>query len=203
MTDQELINYYANLLIIQYKQKPKAYATVSLLAEQGIANQISRQVLDGFDPETAIGKQLDVLAEYEHLQRNIAGFAPAVLNMAFKDYSDATLRGGFADYSDVTAPYVYFASYFTLPSSYVLSDGQLRDLLRYVVSLRTSDLSNESIDQILYDHFGTYVTFSDNADMTITYTHDATSDPNLLFEIVDYLGLLPKPAGVEVIVVVV
>ncbi len=56
-----------------------------------------------------------------------------------------------------------------------------------------------SIDLILQTFFATYCTLIDNEDMTITYVHQ-TSDPNLLFSIIDQLGLLPKPAGVEVIV---
>ncbi len=39
---------------------------------------------------------------------------------------------------------------------------------------------------------------TDGENMTLTYTHDATNDPNILFAIVNYLDLLPQPAGVTV-----
>jgi hypothetical protein len=39
-TDQELIDYYADLLILQYKQKPKAYATIQTIVKNVIMNQL-------------------------------------------------------------------------------------------------------------------------------------------------------------------
>lgn len=43
MTTLELVQYYANLLILQYLQKPKAYATVEALASLAILPQVSTQ----------------------------------------------------------------------------------------------------------------------------------------------------------------
>ena len=45
MTPLQLIAYYANLLILQYVQKPKAYATVSALASQTIMAQTTVQTI--------------------------------------------------------------------------------------------------------------------------------------------------------------
>jgi hypothetical protein len=45
MTPIQLINYYANLLILQYLQKPKAYATIQAIVSQAIFPQTTVQVL--------------------------------------------------------------------------------------------------------------------------------------------------------------
>jgi hypothetical protein len=43
MTTLELVNYYANLLILQYKSKPKAYSTMLAWASQAVMPQVSTQ----------------------------------------------------------------------------------------------------------------------------------------------------------------
>lgn len=45
MTTQELVNYYAGLLILQYLQKPNAYASIQALATLAIMPQVSTQTI--------------------------------------------------------------------------------------------------------------------------------------------------------------
>lgn len=54
MTTRELINYYANLLILQYLGKPKAYATVKALVNPVVLAQVSTQSIS-FSPAPASG----------------------------------------------------------------------------------------------------------------------------------------------------
>ena len=69
MTDQDIIAYYANLLILQYREKPKAYATIEALVALAIMNQLPVDVLNGFDFDTAEGDQLDVIGKYVGVSR--------------------------------------------------------------------------------------------------------------------------------------
>lgn len=64
MTNQEIIDYYANLLIIQYKGKPRALAHTKFLAEAGIIDQLPISVQSAYNLETAVGVQLDVIGKY-------------------------------------------------------------------------------------------------------------------------------------------
>lgn len=81
MTNQELIDYYCNLLIIQYRDKDKARGTVAALAEQVVSDQITTQVQDAFNLETAVGAQLDILGKYIGISRNVAdSLGPVVLD---------------------------------------------------------------------------------------------------------------------------
>lgn len=77
MTTQELINYYANLLILQYLGQPNAYATIQALVKMVIMDQIPTQVQDAFNMDgTAVGVQLDVLGKYAGVIRtgyNLSG----------------------------------------------------------------------------------------------------------------------------------
>lgn len=201
MTDQELIAFYVNLLVIQYKTKPNATGTIEALATEVVASQIYDQVLNGFSLQTAIGAQLDTLARYVGAPREIHGYNPAIPYLAFPEYSGTPAPDtGFAQYTDVTDPPDLWLSYFSSLTTYVLTDGQLRGLIAYMIAVHASDHTLQSIDLILQAFFGSYCTLTDNEDMTITYTHQL-ADPNFLFSIVNQLNLLPHPAGVEVTVV--
>lgn len=198
MTDSELIQYYQNLLAIQFKQKPRAVATIGALATEVIASQIFSQVLNGFDLSTAVGAQLDILAQYVGAPRTIFAYDPSIPYFELNGYSDIIPPNiGFASYSDVSDPIDFWLSYTTSQTTYVLTDGQLRLLIAYLIAVHKSDHTLSSIDNILETFFSTYATLTDNEDMTIVYTH-LSSDPNILFGIVNQLGLLPHPAGVEV-----
>lgn len=201
MTDSELIAYYQNLLVIQWKTAPNANATIGALATEVVASQIYSQVLNGFQISTAIGAQLNILAQYVGAPREIFTFDPTIPYFALYSYNTTPPSNvGFASYSDVTNPVDNWLSYTTAKTTFVLTDGQLRQLISYLIAVHASDHTLASIDLILQTFFTTYATLTDNEDMTITYTHQIV-DPNHLFEIVNELNLLPQPAGVEVLVV--
>lgn len=69
MTNEELIDYYANLLIIQYYDKAKARAMIETVVTPVIMDQIPLDVQDAFDLDTAEGVQLDVLGKYVGVTR--------------------------------------------------------------------------------------------------------------------------------------
>lgn len=63
-----LDTYYSNLLILQYHNKPKAKATIE--ATVGLLpDDLILEVINGFDIETAVGKQLDILGIYVGVDR--------------------------------------------------------------------------------------------------------------------------------------
>ena len=60
--------YYSNLLILQYHDKPKAKATIEAVVNL-LPDELIQEVVGGFDIETAVGKQLDILGEYLGVDR--------------------------------------------------------------------------------------------------------------------------------------
>lgn len=70
MSTQDLINYYANLLILQYRQKTNAYATIQALVTPVIMDQLPLAVQNAFSIDAAIGVQLDVLGDYVGVTRS-------------------------------------------------------------------------------------------------------------------------------------
>src|SRR6202044_1518457 len=76
--------------IIQYHNKPKAQATIALLGDVMLASGILLDIEAGFDIDTAIGAQLDILGKYVgvdryYSQENLTDFFAAVTYSQFAD----------------------------------------------------------------------------------------------------------------------
>jgi len=69
MTNSDLINYYANLLILQYRGKPNAYAHIQALVTPVIMSQLPLAVQNAFSIDTATGVQLDTIGKYVGVTR--------------------------------------------------------------------------------------------------------------------------------------
>jgi hypothetical protein len=200
MTVQDLIDYYVNLLIIQYNNKPNARATIDAFVKQAVADLIEIQVRDGFDMDTAIGYQLDVLGKYVDVRRTINGLDIARDYFALPPYGDPNADDyvGFAIYGG-TIPTGFFRLYSDVNSSYAMKDNEMRDLIKLKVRQHKSDHSLQDIDDIMDEFFGADVTITDNGDMTVTYAFTPGLTYNLPI-IAVYTNALPKPAGVRLII---
>lgn len=69
MTTQELTDYYANLLILQYQGKPKAFGHMQALCGISIMDQLPLLVRDAFNIENAVGVQLEIIGKYAGVVR--------------------------------------------------------------------------------------------------------------------------------------
>ena len=197
ISDDDLLAYYLNLLIIQYDNLPNAEGTLAAFVGQAIASQIIQQVMDGFNIETAFGVQLDALATYRGLQRDIVGidFMRNYFSMPFYGASESGVFG-FATYGQLVT--WYWLTYEEAETViYQMNDQELRSFTLLMAAFSSSTLGVGEIDQILYAFFGNYVTLIDNLNMTIVY-QGSVSDPGTLFSIVKQTTSLPHPAGVAV-----
>lgn len=69
MEDQNTIDYYVNLLISQYSQKPKAKATIEALIQNTGPGRLLNDISEAFQIDSARGAQLDILARYFNAPR--------------------------------------------------------------------------------------------------------------------------------------
>ena len=70
MTEQEFINYYRNLLILQYYDKPHARGTIEALAKMVWDNGTFLAVVNGFNIVSTIGSQNYLLQQIQRLEYN-------------------------------------------------------------------------------------------------------------------------------------
>src|ERR1700677_5062500 len=87
MTTQELINYYANLLILEYIGKPNSYATIQALVTPVIMSQLPIAVQSACNMDgSAVGVQLDVLGKYAGVTRNGYGLQGQPISLDDVDF---------------------------------------------------------------------------------------------------------------------
>jgi len=200
MTNQELVDYYVNLLIEQYRTLERARATVGAFVEQAVADQIIPLVKSSYELTTAVGAQLDILGKYVGVSRFIKGLDFTREFFAMPDYSDPDpgSYAGFYAYSDT--PIVNFwARYTDFVTVYRMNDAEMLKLIRLKILLNKSDHTLQDIDNIIDEFFGTDCEVIDGEDMTITYAFEPTSTDTFI-KIVAFVGALPRPSGAEIII---
>lgn len=205
MTPEEIKEYYQSLLIVQYVNSTKANSTVGAYVTEVIADSIIAQVRDGFDLDDAIGVQLDTLGAYRGVSRFIYGFALGKNFLTMHSYADSILAPtyGFAFYGSTDPDITWFFLRYQDSSGvqYMMNDQEYRQVIEFAAAVHSSELTVSAIDLILEDFFGDFVTLTDNQNMSITYNNSPSNTDNL-FNLVSNAqpNLLPKPAGVSVVV---
>lgn len=148
-------DYYANLIIIQYRNKPRARATIKLGANLYLADGLVFDLQNVLDIDIAEGTQLDLIGKILGCNRNIFGFNIDKKYFSFeKDLS----------HIDTVANYAALLAYDT-------TDVQVNDVI-----LVESD-SNHDNKATLYQWDGAAWQYVKNSEISYGY-----SDKNALSE---------------------
>ena len=200
-TVESLVAYYVNLLIIQYHNQPKAQAHIALLIDMLLMSAVMLDVLNGYDINTAVGVQLDILGKYAGVTR-------------YYDQIDLTNYFGLTDYSDGGSPpsgEFGLSTYLTFGgNSYngtlrydeivttknALSDNDFRVLIKLAILTNTCTMGWGEIDQKIFDLFGTTIRAESVGNMKMFYFFTTAITPLIQAMILD--AILPKPMGVRV-----
>jgi hypothetical protein len=195
---------YRDLLIWQYKGKPKAVATINLLdAEATTTWRGFADLPTTYDIDTATGVSLDIIGRIVGVSRTLANSVPR----SFYGFN------GTADQTDFPNPY---AGPFTLGSrlggrwyryggaisdSSLASDDEMRTLIRLkVIKNYQTGALGELMAALNVLLGGPYANAVDNLDMTVTvYAMSSRVTPFVQF-VLDKLDILPRAAGVRLIV---
>lgn len=205
-----LVSYYANLLILQYKNLPKSSATIELLATTLLANGVATDVAAAYniDPElgpTAVGKQLDVLGKYIGVTRYYSSinygdyFAVVPYGVALPGSPPAF---GFDTYAAFPDSYDYNGTLLysdIITSTNSLSDTQYITLLQLGILNNNSNYSFGQISEDMFSIFGNSIVPETNGNMAISFFIRAPL--TTLLQAVIAKGLLPRPMGVSCVAV--
>jgi len=198
-TVNDLVSYYTNLLIIQYINKPKAKAMIELVVRTLLANGIVLDVLNGYNIETAVGKQLDIIGKYVGVDRafqsqNLTNF------FAFTYYDevspDSVAKYGFSNYSNSyttvgNGTLNYDASIVT---NFLLNDDDYRIIIKLKIIQNNSNHSHKSIDDSLYEFFGSTLMADSDGNMAMYYIIPSQLNQIIMAAIAK--KVLPRPMGV-------
>jgi len=192
---------YADLLIKQYWEKPKAYAEISARAAhwETIRDLIEQFGIE-FDLDQATGDRLDIIGAIIGLSRFVPDIVP--LSKLYFGFADNPNARGFDDRFAVVTDIAPFKDKFE--PSYTdleLSDADYRFFIRAKIAKNTgsaymvSDV-NTAIQAVVNSVFEGSAYVVDRQDMTLALYIAPTFATDRLLAIVQ-LDLLPKPQGVR------
>jgi len=193
-----LIAYYVNLLIIQYRSKDKARGHISSIVAGSMIYDLIKAVENGYNIDTAVGVQLDVLAKYVNAGRVVNRFEFSRIFWGVVDYNEPQPYvdvAGVIDYQQDPIPDAILLSYETdQKPAYTLTDDELREVIKLKIVQNNSNHSTKEIDDLLFMFYGTNVIFNDNLNMTVEYIFD--EQLRRIVEIARAENALPKPMAV-------
>ena len=192
-TKQAVLDYYANLLILQYRCKPKARAHIKELIKNATGDFLFYRLYEFFDVDTAVGAQLDIIGKIVGAQREVLGLT---IDKKYFSYESAPDPNGFNRAGNIKKDVLFKNRRNSKDSVYTLLDPDYRSLIKFKIVSNHAKASMEAIDDAIFDVFGNDATVINNKNMTITYMITAANVPGLLAAY--KLGYLPRPNGVGV-----
>lgn len=208
----DLVNYYTNLLIIQYNGLSKAAATISLLAQTLLADGVYIDVENAYniDPNqgaTAVGVQLDVIGKYVGVNRffsavNYGDYFAMVTYLQHAALPTSPPAFGFTTYANF-ADYDYngtliYADIISKQNS--LSDDNFLIIIQLAIISNNMNYSDSAIDNAMWNLFGSTIRPEPGiANMTMMYF--LTGPSTTLTQAIVTKKLLPKPMGVRLFAV--
>lgn len=187
-------NYYADLLILQYRNKQKARDTIKLGADLYMGDGLVFDLNNILDIDTAVGPQLDLIGKILGCSRDIVGLT---LDMKYFSFEKLNAYG----YSDVDAlSEGYWKSFYnSIGSVFTLRDEIYRPVLKFKALYNMRNGSMAYTYWMFHEIFGDEISITNNQDMTITYTYP--TDCSAALKVVAYLGWLEPPIGIKKIIV--
>lgn len=187
---ENIKTYYADLLILQYRQKPKARTMIKMGVDLYLADGCALQLQDVLDIDTAEGAQLDLIGGILDCPRVVQGVY--VNTQYFTFHVDENSIG----FSTVGNP--QGGSFRTIrnynQSQYSLPDVDYRWLLKFKSAVNVMRGSMYGIDEALYNVFEGDVIMKNNQNLTMTYI--VSAERTLATLAARNLGYYRAPEGI-------
>lgn len=146
---EDVKNYYADLLILQYKNKPKARETIKLGVDIYLADGLVFQLQDVLDIDKAQGQPLDLIGKILGASRQVQGLLIDRKYFAFEK------EGGSLGFSTKykTSDGMFKTYYNSTLSFYSLGNEDYRVLLKFKALANIQRASMAQMDENLWNTF--------------------------------------------------
>lgn len=198
-TKKQLVEYYKNLLIVQYHDKPKAKATIALLIEELLADMLIFKIRDNFNVDTDIGVQLDIDGDWVGVDRFFKG-------QKFDNHKwfslidwnkepNTSLQGGFQDWNEpliTDGGFLYYDMIISTKNK--LENKDFRFLIKLKIIKNAINHTAKNIDESIYELFKNeiYTTWGEYMELTYHMPKNRSTIMNLAKE----KKVIPVPSGV-------
>jgi hypothetical protein len=187
---QDVKTYYADLLILQYRNKPKARETIKIGADIYLGDGVIFQLQDILDIDTAEGAQLDIIGKILDCPRVVQGIYNDMVFFQFYDGEDSV---GFSTVGNPQGGNFRTIQNYN-QSEYSLPDDDYRFLLKFKSAVNVMRGSERGIDDALWNVFQGDVLLKNNHNLTITYI--VSAERTLAALAAKQLGYYRAPEGV-------
>lgn len=187
---QDVKTYYADLLILQYRNKPKARETIKIGADIYLGDGVIFQLQDILDIDKAEGAQLDIIGKILDCPRVVQGIYNDMIFFQFYDGSDSV---GFSTVGNPQGGNFRTIQNYN-QSEYSLPDDDYRFLLKFKSAVNVMQGSERGIDDALWKVFQGDVLLKNNHNLTITYI--VSAERTLAALAAKQLGYYRAPEGV-------
>lgn len=160
----DIKQYYGDLLILQYRNKPKARKTVQIGCDIYTGDGVVFDLINSLDIDSAEGAQLDLIGKILDCPRTIQGLNPDKQYFSFQ-YDGAL---GFSTAQELSNG-IFKTFYNSIQSEYALKDADYRQLLKFKAIVNIWRASMAEMDEAIYNSFGNDVLLTNNQNLTITY----------------------------------
>jgi hypothetical protein len=191
-----LIDTYSKSLIMQYVNKPKAFATIKAFITALMIYDLSIAVRDGYNPATVVGAQADVLGKYLGILRVVKGFILQSSNFSYLLYGQTPPIAGHQPYNRYGNPMDgHFLSYNDGKATYTMTDEEFQTCIAMAIMRHHGNGSLKNIDDILFPVFGASGYLAVETPMGINYFIQANYER--IAEMLNGLGFFPRPMSVK------
>lgn len=187
---QDVKTYYADLLILQYRNKPKARETIKIGADIYLGDGVIFQLQDILDIDKAEGAQLDIIGKILDCPRVVQGIYNDMIFFQFYDGPDSV---GFSTVGNPQGGNFRTIQNYN-QSEYPLPDDDYRFLLKFKSAVNVMRGSERGIDDALWNVFQGDVLLKNNHNLTITYI--VSAERTLAALAAKQLGYYRAPEGV-------
>lgn len=187
---QDVKTYYADLLILQYRNKPKARETIKIGADIYLGDGVIFQLQDILDIDTAEGAQLDIIGKILDCPRVVQGIYNDMIFFQFYDGPDSV---GFSTVGNPQGGNFRTIQNYN-QSEYSLPDNDYRFLLKFKSAVNVMRGSERGIDEALWNVFQGDVLLKNNHNLTITYI--VSAERTLAALAAKQLGYYRAPEGI-------
>lgn len=187
---QDVKTYYADLLILQYRNKPKARETIKIGADIYLGDGVIFQLQDILDIDKAEGAQLDIIGKILDCPRVVQGIYNDMIFFQFYDGPDSV---GFSTVGNPQGGNFRTIQNYN-QSEYSLPDDDYRFLLKFKSAVNVMRGSERGIDDALWKVFQGDVLLKNNHNLTITYI--VSAERTLAALAAKQLGYYRAPEGV-------
>lgn len=201
---EELIKHYVDLLIIQYRTKMKAMATIESFVKVVFADDsneiLLNKIQNAYDLDTASLAQLNVLAKYIGYDDSLNLINNNYFRLSDTEGADVTPGLSDTEGQYIGYPLLNYSGYtYTKASLSGLTNVDFfRKVLKFLAEMKNEILSVGNIDRILYKHFGEDISVKEGSkSIEYSYSQEITDlfNGNELVIETFFKKYFPKPMG--------